>query len=51
MKYAARVSFCVFVEANSPEEAEELILSDVVDFSGLETDGNITVGDAVEVED
>jgi hypothetical protein len=48
MKYTARVTLNVCIEANSPEEAHELIFNDVELFSGLEIDGEILVGEPYE---
>jgi hypothetical protein len=37
----------IFAEADSPEEAQELIFEGIED-SGLDIDGDITVGEPVE---
>jgi hypothetical protein len=50
MKYTALVSFGVFVEADSPKEAHESILNKI-EYSGLETDDIITIGEITEVEE
>jgi hypothetical protein len=49
MKYEARVSFYIFVDADSPDEAEEAIFSQIEE-SGLVTGDDIIVGEPTEVE-
>jgi hypothetical protein len=47
MRYVVRAAVYIFVEADSPEEAQDLVFEEI-ETSSLDIDGDITVGEPVE---
>jgi hypothetical protein len=47
VKYTARVSMYIFADADSPEEAQDIIFEEI-ENSELDIDGDITVGEPME---
>ncbi|MDR0656551.1 MAG: hypothetical protein LBG22_09590 [Treponema sp.] len=49
MKYVVKVTTDIFVEADSLEEAHECLIFDLDELLGDKTDGDIVIGEPMEV--